>query len=190
MRIGPVALLVAVIAGGLAGRYTAPSATAAGQTQAGSPRLEVGFSPKGNAEQVVLSVIESASKTLRVSAYSFTSATVTKALVAAHKRGVDVQVVADDKNNAGSRYAKAAFGALVAAGIPVRLNDAYAIHHDKFIIADQRTVETGSFNYSASAAERNSENALAIWNAPELARTYDAHWRSRFNEGRPFAPDY
>ncbi|WP_240514432.1 phospholipase D-like domain-containing protein, partial [Enterobacter hormaechei] len=36
---------------------------------------------------------------------------------------------------------------LVNAGVKVRLTDAYKIHHDKVIIIDRSTVETGSFNF-------------------------------------------
>lgn len=184
------ALIGALMTGGLAGRMTYAAARAATELRPGETRLEVGFSPDGNAEQIVLAVIGSARHTLRVSAYSFTSMTITKALIEAHKNRVDVQVVADENNNANSRYAAAAFGALTAAGIPVRLNGKYAIHHDKFIVADGVNVETGSFNYSASAAKRNSENALALWNTPALASQYETHWKSRFDEARPFTPGY
>ncbi|WP_409033435.1 phospholipase D-like domain-containing protein, partial [Klebsiella pneumoniae] len=37
---------------------------------------------------------------------------------------------------------------LVNAGVKVRLTDAYKIHHDKVIIIDRSTVETGSFNFT------------------------------------------
>jgi len=50
---------------------------------------------------------------------------------------------------------------------------AYAIHHDKVIIADRQTVEQGSFNYSDAAAHRNSENVLVNWGNPKL-RTSEA----------------
>ncbi len=175
--------------GFLTGRYSATAENRA-MPQGGEGRIEAGFAPDGRAEQIVLTVIDSAKVRIRLSAYTYTSAPVTKALVAARKRGVDVQVVADEKSNAGSRYSQAALGALANAGIPVRLNGVYAIHHDKFVVVDGKTVETGSFNYSAAAATRNSENAVAIWNNPAVAESYETHWRSRFQEGRDFTPGY
>ena len=58
----------------------------------------------------------------------------------------------------------------------MRTISAYQIHHDKVIIADKQTVELGSFNYSASAANKNSENVLVSWNNPKLAEKYLEHF--------------
>ena len=58
-----------------------------------SGELEIAFSPKGGSTALVIKVIHSAKTSIRVLAYSFTSAPIAKALVDAHKRGVDVQVV-------------------------------------------------------------------------------------------------
>lgn len=156
-------------------------------------QIEVGFSPKQGAEEVVLKVINSSTKSLRVAAYSFTSAPVVSALLAAHKRGVEVAVIVDYRNNfvegCGDRGAckgKRAVGTLVNAGIPVRVIDKYAIFHHKFILADSKHMELGSFNYSASAATRNAENAMAIWNNPEVVATYAAKWNAYWAEaGQP-----
>jgi len=57
--------------------------------------LEVAFSPHGGCTALVVKVINSTKHSIRVLAYSFTSAPIAKALVDAHKRGVDVQVVVD-----------------------------------------------------------------------------------------------
>lgn len=53
--------------------------------------IQVGFSPEGSAEQLVLNVIQDAQQQIRLMGYSFTSPKVVKALVAAQKRGVDVR---------------------------------------------------------------------------------------------------
>ncbi|WP_332829883.1 phospholipase D-like domain-containing protein, partial [Pseudomonas syringae] len=52
--------------------------------------IQVGFSPEGSAEQLVLNVIQRARQQIRLMAYSFTSPSVVKALVQAKRRGVDV----------------------------------------------------------------------------------------------------
>lgn len=153
--------------------------------------IEVGFSPEGSAERLVENIINTAKRSVRVSAYSFTSPEVVKALIEAKRRGCDVAVVVDAKANM-SEGGKGvhALSALVNAGIPVRTVSVYAIHHDKFIVTDGVNVETGSFNYSRAAAERNSENAVLIRNAPELARQYLQHWQDRWNKGQDFRLKY
>jgi phosphatidylserine/phosphatidylglycerophosphate/cardiolipin synthase-like enzyme len=151
-----------------------------------APQIEVGFSPNGRAESLVITTIANARSRIEIAAYAFTSRPITEALIAARRRGVAVRLVADARSNQESPYARAAFGALLSAGAQVRLNDRYAIHHDKFVIADGSTLETGSFNFTASAASRNSENALVVAKAPKLVDEYLAHWQSRFDEATPY----
>ena len=114
--------------------------------------------------------------------YSFTSPEVVSALVRAKRRGVDVKIVLDEKGNR-SKASQAAMNIVVNAGIPLRTNGRYAIMHDKVIIVDNHTVEAGSFNYTRSAASRNSENVLVINEVPEVAQTYLQHWQSRWDGG-------
>jgi len=91
-------------------------------------------------------------------------------LLGAKRRGVDVQIVIDAKGNR-SKASKAAMNLVVNAGIPLRTISTCAIHHDKYIAFDGRSVETGSFNYSHGAAKKNSENVIVIWNNPD----HDGH---------------
>jgi len=156
------------------------------QTQA-TCAIQAGFSPEGSAAELVLKNIESAHHSIRLAAYTFTSPDVVQGLVDAKERGVDVQVVADEKGNKG-RTATASLNRLVNAGIPVRSVSAYPIHHDKYIVIDGRTVETGSFNYTRSAAGKNSENVIVISDCPALAGEYLEHWQSRWVEGAEYQP--
>lgn len=165
------------------------SAFATASKTSTAPAVENAFSPNQGAEQLVLRQIVSADRTIRVAAYSFTSPTIVRALLAAKKRGVDVKVVVDDKGNKGKANI-AALNLLVNAGIPTRTVSTYAIHHDKYIIADNLHVQTGSFNYSQAAAKSNSENVIVIWNNPELAASYSKHWLSRWNKGKKFRSSY
>lgn len=140
-----------------------------------APPYEVGFSPNAGAEDLVVKVIGEAQATIRLGAYSFTSTPVIKALIAAKKRGVDVQCVLD-KSNVHSKSGIAAANLLVGAGIATRIDFMHPIHHNKFMVIDGETLETGSFNYSAQAAHKNAENALVIRRVPDLAQTYTANW--------------
>ncbi len=79
---------------------------------------------------------------------------------------------------------------LVNNGIPVRTNQRYAIMHDKIIITDGQTVETGSMNWTRAGASGNSENALVIRGMPELAERYLTHWQSRWEEGNDYRLPY
>ncbi|WP_433960848.1 phospholipase D family protein [Burkholderia pyrrocinia] len=172
---------------------TQTQASAPGTTASGAVSIEVGFSPDGSAQALVLKTIGSARSSIRLAAYSFTSPEVVRALIDAKRRGVDVAAVVDEKNNLRedrSGKARAALNLLVNAGIPTRTISVYPIHHDKYFVVDGLDVETGSFNYSEAAARRNSENALVIWRDPALAKAYLDHWQSRWAQGIDYRSSY
>ncbi|MEC4242389.1 MULTISPECIES: phospholipase D family protein [Pseudomonas] len=184
----PLALTMALVAG-VSQQVLALAADNEGD---GSRRIDVGFSPEGSAQKLVLRTIDAATSSIRVAAYVFTSPDVTRALVAAKQRGVDVAVVADHRSNleeARSTAGRHALTLLAKAGIPTRTVKSYPIHHDKFMVVDGMAVETGSFNFTA-AAKSNSENALVVWNDPALAETYLNHWQSRWDQGQAFKVKY
>jgi phosphatidylserine/phosphatidylglycerophosphate/cardiolipin synthase-like enzyme len=83
----------------LGGAKSQPSAP---QSLDAKSSIEVGFSP-GNAEALVLREIAAARQSIDMAAYSFTSPTIAKALVDAHKRGVQVRAVLD-KSQLSERY--------------------------------------------------------------------------------------
>ncbi|ALR07857.1 phospholipase D family protein (plasmid) [Xylella fastidiosa] len=166
---------------------TATSAIAAQPLPAGAT-YDVGFSPaadSASAQDVVLRAIDSARSSIFVVAYSFTSKPIATALLAAHRRNVKVAVVADSGQNTKS-YSAVWF--LANQGVPVRLNDRYQATHHKFMVIDGLHVETGSFNYSSAAANRNAENALVLWNAKPLADRYGAEWARLWQESVALKP--
>lgn len=140
---------------------------------------EVAFSPHGGGTDLILRVIASASREIRVAAYSFTSRPIGRALVAAHQAGVDVKVVADHSQIGKSSHS--IIDDLAAGGVGVRIDTLHAIQHNKYMIVDGKTVQTGSFNYTASAESRNSENVLVFWDSPKLAETYAKDWLRLWN---------
>lgn len=73
------------------------------------------FSPNGGCTEAVVEALGQARTTVKVQAYSFTSAPIAKALVDAHKRGVRVEVILD-KSQRTEKYSAADF--LAHAGIP------------------------------------------------------------------------
>ena len=154
-----------------------------------TPSIQTAFSPEHGALQLVLSTIGSARESISMMGYSFTSPEVVRALIDAHRRGVDVKVVLDEKGNR-NKASVAAMSLVAGAGIPIRTNDRYAILHDKVIIVDGHTVETGSFNYTRAGARKNSENVLVLREMPEIASRYSAHWQSRWDTGTNWTLGY
>jgi phosphatidylserine/phosphatidylglycerophosphate/cardiolipin synthase-like enzyme len=158
----------------------------------GTGEVEVAFSPNGGVEKLIIKALDSAKSSIRLQAYSFTSAPVVSALLRAKKRGVDVAIVVDEKSNLadGNTKSKSALSSLAIAGVAVRTNGKYAILHDKIAIIDKTHVQGGSANYSSSAQHRNSENCIVHWGNPQLAAAYLKHWQRNWQEGTDFKPRY
>ena len=144
-----------------------------------SADVQVAFSP-GDAEQTVIASIRNAQHSIHMAAYSFTSRPIAQALIDARNRGVEVEAVLDKSSETG-RYSGATF--LAHAGIPVRIDRRYAIMHDKFLVIDGTTVETGSFNFSRAAVTANAENVVVLRDMPDVAARYEAEWQRLWSEG-------
>jgi phosphatidylserine/phosphatidylglycerophosphate/cardiolipin synthase-like enzyme len=135
-----------------------------------SPSISVAFSPHAGATEAVVQVISEAKQSIHLAAYGFTSKPIAQALIAAHQRGVEVEAVLD-KSNATARFTEAR--ELAATGIAVRVDYRFAIMHDKFLIMDGVTVETGSFNYTTAAERSNAENVLIVRGETNVAQQYE-----------------
>lgn len=157
-----------------------------GETQTAPPpaSLEVAFSPSGGATNLVVKAIGSAKQSILVAAYSFTSRPIAKALIQAHQAGVDVKVVVDHSQI--SKTSHSVVGALVLAKIPLRVDIIHAIQHDKYMVIDGKTVETGSFNYTAAAEQHNSENVIVLWDDAKLATVYGDNWKSLWDRAESY----
>jgi phosphatidylserine/phosphatidylglycerophosphate/cardiolipin synthase-like enzyme len=140
--------------------------------------VQVAISPDRGATALVVKTIGDAKQSIRVAAYGFTSKPIAEALLDAHKRGIDVEVVVD-KSQATARYTAATF--LADQGVPVRVDCRYAIMHDKFMVVDGITVEEGSFNYTAAAENRNAENVVVL-HSPGVASQYAREWERLWAE--------
>lgn len=145
--------------------------------------IDLAFSPPGTSLDLVLKAINSSTKTICMATYSFTSKPVALALLNAKKRGVDIEIVSDKKSNCG-KYSVAKF--LSNQGVNVRLNGNYPIMHNKFIVIDNKTVETGSFNYSNAATAKNAENVIVIWNNSVVASKYATECTRLYDEATQY----
>jgi len=144
--------------------------------------VTVCFTPGGDCTGAIVKVLGEATRSIRVQAYSFTSAPIAKALVDAHHRGVQVQVILDQDNRT-DKYSAADF--LANQGVPTTIDAAHAIAHNKVMIIDGAIVITGSFNFTKAAQEKNAENVLIIRD-PALAAQYTQNWDAHRQHSQPY----
>jgi phosphatidylserine/phosphatidylglycerophosphate/cardiolipin synthase-like enzyme len=141
------------------------------------------FTPAGNCTDLMVNAVGGAKTSILVQAYSFTSAPIAKALLDAHKRGVQVQVILD-KSQRTEKYSSADF--LANQGVPTLIDANHAISHNKVMVIDGETVLTGSFNFTKAAQEKNAENLLII-RYPVLAAQYTQNWEAHRQHSQLYA---
>jgi phosphatidylserine/phosphatidylglycerophosphate/cardiolipin synthase-like enzyme len=138
------------------------------RAQVGAANIEVYYSPEDGVAKYVLQRLKAAKTNIRFLAFSYTADDIASTMIAQKQAGLVVQGVFEKQNASGSgaEYAK-----LKSGGVDV-LEDGncYILHH-KVIIIDERTVITGSYNFTGSAERDNDEN-LVIVDDPVLARAY------------------
>jgi len=144
------------------------SATPYPAVRIGKSRVEVYFSPEDGVAKHVLQRIAAAKRSIHFMTFSYTADTTAEAMIAKVEASLAVRGVFESQNARGTG---ADFNRLKQGGVDV-LEDGncYILHH-KVIVIDERTVITGSYNFTGSAEKDNDEN-LVIVDDPNLARAY------------------
>jgi phosphatidylserine/phosphatidylglycerophosphate/cardiolipin synthase-like enzyme len=142
------------------------------------------FSPKGGCTEAIVAEIRHAHSEILVLAYSFTSRTITEALIEAHLRGVRVEIVLDHSNE---KEPYTDLPHLLQQGMKPLIDPNHAIAHNKVMVIDSRTVLTGSFNFTGQAEKENAENLLILRGHPELVAEYRKNFHEHRSHARPVA---
>jgi phosphatidylserine/phosphatidylglycerophosphate/cardiolipin synthase-like enzyme len=169
-RVFAVACVLAALAApGVAAREAAP---APGAT------IEALFTPGDAIDARLAALIEGARAEVLVSAFSFTSRPLARALLAAHRRGVRVEIVADRAQTL--ELPGSVVPGLARDGVAVWLDGNYAAAHNKVLVVDadgaDAAIATGSYNYTSAAQRRNAENVLIVRHDSSLAARYRANF--------------
>ena len=140
------------------------------------------FSPNDDCVAAIRQFLSAAAHTLDICLFTIADDRLTEAVLAAHKRGVRVRLLTDNDKlfDRGSDVRQ-----LHAAGLPVHVDRTTDHMHHKFAVADGRTVLTGSYNWTRSAAELNLENLL-ITDDEAIVRRYNQEFGRLWETLKPF----
>lgn len=133
-----------------------------------SNKVEVCFTPGSPCEDKIIQKINTAQKEILLQAFAFTSKPIEKALLRAKRRGVSIKVLSD-RGRFQNKYAR--LPALKKKGIPVYFDKQPSYAHNKVMIIDSALTITGSYNWTYSAQNRNSENVIFL-ESPEVSHKY------------------
>jgi len=140
------------------------------KTGACGTKPSICFSPGGQCDLQVASLIDRATKTLEVAIYSINRPSVVEAVLRAKKRGVAVRVVLDT-SQMGDDKELPQLVQFRDAGILMKRDTHQGIMHLKLVVVDSAWMMIGSFNFTNNASENNDENVF-IWKCPVNALAY------------------
>jgi cardiolipin synthase A/B len=113
----------------------------------------------------VIELIDGAERSLKVAMFTWTHGELTEAVIRAHKRGVNVEVLMDRGQATG--VCQQTLDRLLAAGIDLRLNSGLGLLHHKFLWIDEQFLVNGSANWTVAAFTRNQDCFLILHNLTE-----------------------
>ncbi len=115
------------------------------------------FSPGDACRNIIINQIMYATSAVNICVFTISDDRITSAIIDAHRRGRNVKVITDnDKSlDMGSDIAQ-----LAKEGIAVKMDSTPNHMHHKFMVVDDKSLITGSYNWTLSAARYNHENVL------------------------------
>lgn len=146
--------------------------------QVGDMWVETYFAPEDDVMAQLISVTSEVQHSIHFMAFSFTDDGLAQAIMERADTGVQVAGIFEARG-ANTEYSTCP--ALLAHGLDVRLDGNPRTFHHKVVIIDGTIVATGSFNFSANAAQSNDENLLII-HSPQIAALYEEEFNRRMAE--------
>jgi phosphatidylserine/phosphatidylglycerophosphate/cardiolipin synthase-like enzyme len=128
----------------------------------------------GGPDEPLVGALDGAQLSIDAAIYSLSLDAVRRALIHAHRRGVNVRVVMESDNLDGFDPQ-----ALKEAGIQVLGDRREGLMHNKFVIIDRSEVWTGSMNLTDSGTYSDRNNLIRIRSA-KLAEDYEAEFNEMF----------
>lgn len=133
---------------------------------------------RGGPDAYLADAIENARLSVDIAVLNLNLWSIRDALIAAHRRGVQVRMVTDSDYSDGTEIK-----ALREAGIPVLGDRRESLMHHKFVIIDRQQIWTGSMNLTINGAYRNDNNLIRIQDE-QLAQDYLVEFDEMFVDDR------
>lgn len=147
--------------------------------------VKVYFSLYNDPESIIIEKIDNAKEFINIAMYAFTDREIAQAIIRAKDRGVDIKIYLD-RSQVNAEYSKSRY--FINNAIEgIRISSNNYIMHNKFAVIDNKIVITGSYNWTASAGERNDENLLVIDDKniiKEYQNQFNNLWNNKYSPER------
>ncbi|TMC21056.1 MAG: hypothetical protein E6J34_10770 [Chloroflexi bacterium] len=131
-----------------------------------------------NSRNDFTALINSARQRLLIEAEEMQDSGIAQAMIAAARRGVQVQVVLPVLSDSSNNYNRDGIKTIMQGGVQVR-EDGKLYMHAKIIVVDGQLAFVGSVNISTASLERNRELGIIVSDANvvgALQRTFQQDW--------------
>jgi cardiolipin synthase A/B len=137
----------------------------------------------------ILDAINAAEKSIRVKMFVFSDPEMLKAIVAAHHRGVKVQIMLNPARRDGKEENQESRHLLRKAGIDViDSNPAFDLTHEKSMVIDEKTAFVKSLNWDTKNLTETRDYAVVTdhpQEVQEIVECFEADWQRRPFDGSP-----
>jgi cardiolipin hydrolase len=135
------------------------------------------FSPGEACREAIIHEIRQAVSHLNICVFTISDDRISEAILGAHRRKVDIKILTDNDKafDLGSDITR-----FFKEGLIVKIDNTTNHMHHKFMIADGRTLITGSYNWTNSAARYNQENVI-VTNEPSLIKSFQHEFDRLWN---------
>jgi phosphatidylserine/phosphatidylglycerophosphate/cardiolipin synthase-like enzyme len=136
----------------------------------------------------VLDAISEAKKSLRIKMFVFSDPELLKAVIAAQKRGVKVQVMLNPARRSGEEDNEEARARLIEGGVEVKdSNPAFDLTHEKSMVVDDAHAFVKSLNWATENFTETRDYAVVTsrdFEVNEITDCFEADWnRQSFDPG-------
>ena len=162
---------------------------------------QVLFSPEGHIADELIALIGKEKKSIKAAVYCLMHRGIVQALIDAHERGVQVEVIVDPF----SVKSRSPVKKMGEANLPLfvwnpqlpvaenkngkKVRKRKSLMHDKFCVLGNNQVWTGSFNFTFEASHSNRENVIVLENK-EIASLYLEEFERMKRDGCQSFNDY
>ena len=138
--------------------------------------------------QIILDAIDKAEKSIRIKMFIFSDQNLINAVIAAHKRGLDIKVMLNPARRNGEEENEETRIILEKAGIEVKdSNPFFGLTHEKSMVIDEKIAFIKSLNWETKNLTETRDYAIITshpFEVEEIILCFESDWnRKEFNPG-------
>ncbi len=142
--------------------------------------IQTYYGPEDHLESHMIFLYQNAEKSIYIACFNMTSKSITRTLISARKKGIDVRIITD-YGELENEHARKAIHSLRQAGIPIKVNRHEGLMHIKQVIIDDQINTSGSYNQTWNANTLNDER-LDVVTDPSNTRKAREKFLSMWND--------